>query len=89
MSNKQTWKMVRIREATHIRLCDFIQTLRRACENGQYEAKNRHLLDISLDDAIVALLDRQDNHKKRSRRSAEKRKRATVDNVDTNPVTEG
>ncbi len=89
MPNKEEWKMVRIRSTTHARLCDLIQTLRRAAENGQYEAKNRHLLDISLDDSIVALLDRQDNHKKRSRRSAERRKQANVDSVDTIPSSEG
>lgn len=83
------WKNVRIRQETHARLCAVIVSLRRAAEMGQYETTSRHLVDVSLDDAIVSLLNKNDNHRERVKRAQRKKTQANVHNVDTPPSPEG
>jgi hypothetical protein len=86
---KTPWKMVRIRESTHARLCQVIASLRRAADQGQYEARNRHLVDITLDDAINVLIDRDNAKRERAKKSRKARNQDNVHNVDTSPAVEG
>jgi len=83
MAQLNGWSNIRVRKATHARLMGLIESLRKASELGLYHSPCRHLQDISLNDAIVALLDRDDAKRRRSRESKARQRQPNVPEVNT------
>jgi len=72
------WKMVRIREGTRQDLERVRASLRRAAEQGQYDAANRHDVDITLDDVIRELIRRDDAKRERAVKSRQRKGQARI-----------
>jgi len=70
------WSNVRLKRETHKRLVGFIESLRRAREQGKIDTPQRHNVDVTLDDAIGILLDREERKKERSVQSKVRAKQA-------------
>jgi len=63
------WTQLRVRVCTRERLALFIARLIVASENGQIPAPERYDRAFTLDDAINVMLDREDKHQERARKS--------------------
>ncbi len=79
---KENWTSIRVRRSTRDKLNGIIETLRRAADQGQYQALNRHTVDITVDDCINVLIERDIGKRTRAKKSRSKASKAQVHTVD-------
>lgn len=72
------WTSIRVRRGTAERLRRVVRSLERACETGQYSPAALSDQGITLDEALSVLLDRDERHRERRRRSAKESRRYTL-----------
>lgn len=84
----ETWTHLRVRQETRSRLGKFIESLRTAAEQGKIETPYLHTVDITADDAVRILLDREDDKRRRKQESRERLKKAREANFAEVPEDE-
>jgi len=82
MAERKDNKCVRIADTTWLRLLQFMAGLTKT-QLQEFKAGAGQLPGrVTIDDAIIVLLDREDAHRTRSQKANEKRKKAQVDSGD-------
>lgn len=83
------WTSIRIRRSTLQALHGVVKTLERATEQGQYAPMQRHDRLVTIDDAIVVLISRDQAKRERAKKSRQSKKRSEVHTDDTSATVEG